>query len=368
MARARQKGGGRGTRAAKPAQKLSSGDSSPLSSAAGSPPPTLDDAELEPAADFSAMPLPMEGINPLAFIEGTAGGDAGAGDAEPSESDMAALQALLDSHDAQGGAGLDAMGNGTIPFEGIIDTERFLAEPAQTDVGLGGGAPEGDGEGEEQDEDDGDADDDEEATADGEDDDETGTPDVDDDGEATVHPEDIEMEASFAEADVEAEDAGGDDTDSDTSSHGKAAKVDHSYGAGAEYVYPAPMGDYADVPSREKKFRAGRFLACQVSGCSCTGMEPPRGSIIHLSVGDPVDQAMIKANKNMTEEGWWRLCGVCGHGWEGTGHVFPESVDGSERERRGRVMSRIEELLAVRITIISATVLQSYFERLQGLN
>jgi hypothetical protein len=222
------------------------------------------------------------------------------------------------------------------------DVDMGASDAKQTEGGDGPGTA-----ADTADEEDADATDD--ATADEEDGDAETTDADDDEDDAADATIDEELAEAILAGEVDMADANddGDDTDSDASSHGPASKRNNGPSSSMEYHYPAPIDNYADVPTREKQFRAGRFLPCQVAGCTCTGMEPPHGAIIHISVGEPMDPAVVKASKNMTAEGWWRTCGICGHGWEGTGHVFPDRVDGSERERRGRVMSRIEEMLAV---------------------
>lgn len=260
--------------------------------------------------------------DPMAYIEGGASMDFD--DADLAAIDMSGLEQMID------GAQVDIG----------INPGALLGPPADA---VGGGLLSAYNEAGSADEEDGEDGEDEDGDAEADDDGDAATADMEvDDAEGDGDDDDHE---ELAAEEVEAED----DSDSDASSHHETSKAAGS--TGVEYFYPAPMLDYAEVPEREKRFRAGRFLPCQVSGCGCTSMQPPPGAVIHVSVGEPVDPAIISASRNMTEEGWWRTCGVCGHGWEGTGHVFPDSVDASERARRGRVMSRIEELLAVRLML-----------------
>jgi histone acetyltransferase len=70
------------------------------------------------------------------------------------------------------------------------------------------------------------------------------------------------------------------------------------------------------------------------------------GELEDLEVPDGAEDGAVE--KWRSEEGWWRHCGRCGHGWEGGGHVFAADETRGERVRKGRVVGRIEEFLDVR--------------------
>jgi len=133
------------------------------------------------------------------------------------------------------------------------------------------------------------------------------------------------------------------------------------------FRYPASVPDFNTLNPREQAFKCARFLPCQAEGCQCEGLEPPMSSTPELQV---VSRADINAGeleeldapagaeegaveKWRSEEGWWRYCGRCGHGWEGSGHVFAADETRGERVRKGRVVGRIEEFLEVRLVSFS---------------
>lgn len=107
------------------------------------------------------------------------------------------------------------------------------------------------------------------------------------------------------------------------------------------FRYPASVSDFTTLPEREQQFKIARFVPCQMEGCDCQGLDPPEGSRVSLATREEVEM------EETGEEGWWTLCGICGHGWEDEGHVWGDDVSGPERVRRGKVVGRIEEMLQV---------------------
>jgi len=130
------------------------------------------------------------------------------------------------------------------------------------------------------------------------------------------------------------------------------------------FRYPASVADFNSLTPREQAFKCARFLPCQAEGCLCEGLEPPMsstpelqivsradidgGELEDLEAPDGAEDGAVE--KWRSEEGWWRHCGRCGHGWEGGGHVFAADETRGERVRKGRVVGRIEEFLDVRST------------------
>ncbi|KAK4686728.1 histone acetyltransferase, partial [Tremellales sp. Uapishka_1] len=110
------------------------------------------------------------------------------------------------------------------------------------------------------------------------------------------------------------------------------------------YRYPSAVPIFSDLSEREQAFKTARFLGCQVDGCRCEGLEPPSQNV-RLVSRDEVDEEVEMADEWRTSEGWWRRCGVCGHGWKGEGHVWSEGISEAERKRRAKVVGRIEEVL-----------------------
>jgi hypothetical protein len=127
------------------------------------------------------------------------------------------------------------------------------------------------------------------------------------------------------------------------------------------FRYPASVPDFTTLNPREQAFKCARFLSCQAEECQCEGLEPPMsstpelqvvtraeinsGELEDLDVPDGAEDGAV--DKWRSEEGWWRYCGRCGHGWEGGGHVFAADETRGERVRKGRVVGRIEEYLEV---------------------
>lgn len=132
------------------------------------------------------------------------------------------------------------------------------------------------------------------------------------------------------------------------------------------FRYPASVPDFNTLNPREQAFKCARFLPCQADGCQCEGLEPPMsstpelrivsradidgGELEDLEVPDGAEDGAVE--KWRSEEGWWRHCGRCGHGWEGGGHVFAADETRGERVRKGRVVGRIEEFLDVRLPFL----------------
>lgn len=237
-----------------------------------------------------------------------------------------------------------------------------------------GEAPEA--EVEEEDEDDGEEEDDEEEEdddeeEDGEEEEEDGEEEdeeeVDDDGEEEEEDDEEEVGAMNFETDaaaaaaVEAEAEAEEDQDDDDE-----PQRDEWVDCPEELVfrYPAAVPDFSTLDEREQRFKTARFLPCQSEDCICEGLEPPTssspevkqvsreeldsGDLDDLEVPDGVEEDVVE--KWRSEEGWWRRCGRCGHGWEGEGegHVFTADEAQGEKVRKGRVVGRIEELLQVR--------------------
>lgn len=134
------------------------------------------------------------------------------------------------------------------------------------------------------------------------------------------------------------------------------------------FRYPSSVPDFTILSPREKAFKVARFLQCTAPSCACTGLEPPAGRAIRITKHDSSnededdededDDVSMEDSENpldfedkkdewRTKEGWWRICGKCGHGWESGGHVWADDVPPKERTRRGKVVGRIEEILEV---------------------
>lgn len=135
------------------------------------------------------------------------------------------------------------------------------------------------------------------------------------------------------------------------------------------FRYPSSVPNFTVLSQHEKAFKVARFLPCTAPSCACTGLEPPAGRTIKVtkhgtsneededdededddvSMEDAEDPSEFEDRKAewRTKEGWWRICGKCGHGWENGGHVWGDDVPPKERTRRGKVVGRIEEILEV---------------------
>ncbi|ODN94203.1 histone acetyltransferase [Cryptococcus wingfieldii CBS 7118] len=146
------------------------------------------------------------------------------------------------------------------------------------------------------------------------------------------------------------------------------AEKDHSCPKGIRFRYPPSAPDFSTLSDREKAFKVGRFLPCTVAECACTGLEPPVDRVVKLGKRDEDEdededdiedededvsmedaesvESMERRKKEWrTEEGWWRICGRCGHGWEGQGHIWASDIPPKEKTRRGKVVGRMEEIL-----------------------
>lgn len=120
-------------------------------------------------------------------------------------------------------------------------------------------------------------------------------------------------------------------------------------GESGSYHYPAAVADFTKLSSREQAFKVARYIPCTDEGCDCQGLEPPEDAEVKVVSREEAEEVDMDSEESeeKTREGWWRVCGKCGHGWEGEGHVWAEQVDTGERLRRSRVVGRIEELLQV---------------------
>lgn len=192
----------------------------------------------------------------------------------------------------------------------------------------------------------------------GEDDDEG---DDDDDEEEDEEEGDDEDEDDGEGEDGDDDDEDGDDDEAEDEDDG--TQRDEWVDCPEEIVfrYPAAVPDFTTLDEREQQFKVARFVRCQVEDCTCEGLEPPMssspelrevsrhelesGDMEDLEVPEDVEEGAVENWRS--EEGWWRRCGRCGHGWEGDGHVFPADEASGEKVRKGRVVGRIEELLQV---------------------
>ncbi|WVQ80803.1 hypothetical protein IAT38_002909 [Cryptococcus sp. DSM 104549] len=176
--------------------------------------------------------------------------------------------------------------------------------------------------------------------------------------------EDEQDEGDGEEEDVEEVDG---QEDEDTVDQEPSPKEeDNSCPSGVRFRYPQAVGDFASISDRERAFKVARFLPCTAEGCSCEGLEPPPDKPIKIvghededeededededgdvSMEDAEASADLERRRKLwrTEDGWWKLCGKCGHGWEAGGHVWAKDVPPKERTRRGKVVGRIEEIL-----------------------
>ncbi|WVQ99466.1 hypothetical protein IAU59_006601 [Kwoniella sp. CBS 9459] len=229
---------------------------------------------------------------------------------------------------------------------------------------------------EEDDDEEEDEDDDEEE---GGDDEEEGEEDGDEEeGEEEEEEEEDAEEEADASADVDMADLSKllvEAADTSAALEAVAEPKDTTCPPTLKFKYPAAVADFTKLSEREKSFKVARYLKCTVPECDCGGLEPPLGNIIKISKArdqddeeddDEEDEDDENENDNendgdvsmngenfeerknlwKTEEGWWKICGICGHGWgKGQGHTWEEDVDKAERVRRGKVVGRIEEIL-----------------------
>lgn len=151
------------------------------------------------------------------------------------------------------------------------------------------------------------------------------------------------------EDDEEDEEEDGDEDEDDTITAGPSTLPSASL-----FRYPTPPSNFLTLSEREKSFKSARFLACQSANCDCQEMLPPAGAQLGAMSRAELEEILDRdeedeGDEERTGEGWWRVCGQCGHGWdeEGAGHTWPAGVSLEERNRRGKVVGRIEELLNV---------------------
>lgn len=195
-----------------------------------------------------------------------------------------------------------------------------------------------------------------------EDDDEEGGEDEDDgeeeeDGDGDGDEEDGDDDAEDEDEDDDDEEDGDADEDDDGTQRDEWVDCPEDM----TFRYPSAVPDFSLLDGREQEFKLARFLHCQAEDCTCEGLEPPMssspelkevsreeiesGELEDLDVPEGVEEGAVE--KWRSEEGWWRRCGRCGHGWEGDGHVFAADESSGEKIRKGRVVGRIEELLQV---------------------
>jgi histone acetyltransferase len=205
----------------------------------------------------------------------------------------------------------------------------------------------------------GEQDDDDDEDDDGEEEEEEDGEGNDDDEDEDEDEDDEDEEEGDEEEDEEEEDADDDDEEEEEDGTRREEYVD----CPEEMVfrYPASVPDFTTLNGREQAFKSARFLPCQEEGCQCEGLEPPKSSSPEVQIvsrneiesGDledldvPAGAEEGAVEKWRSEEGWWRHCGRCGHGWEGNGHVFASNESRGGRVRKGRVVGRIEEFLEV---------------------
>lgn len=200
---------------------------------------------------------------------------------------------------------------------------------------------------EDEDEEEEDGDEDEEEEDEGEEEEE--------EGEEEEGEEEEGEEADEADEDEDDEEEEEEDDDDDAQPK-KVNAPSLSAPTGIKFRYPPAVEDITTVSDRERAFKTARFVGCTIDGCDCSGLEPPSGSKITIAREtddvdmnggeDGVDEEVLRSWR--TDEGWWKRCGVCGHGWEDDGgHVFEDDVPDVERRRREKVVGRIEELLQV---------------------
>ncbi|KAK8864466.1 hypothetical protein IAR55_001715 [Kwoniella newhampshirensis] len=356
----------------------------PTSRAKPTPPPTRTSKRSTPVVSPSPRPISSRGSSSLSPIksahgsvtedpddkEGDDADDDIAGDREEGGEDDGGQD---DETVGLGDMGGEGDGDGGMDFDfdlsaGIdeaLEELRGVGDQQELRDGEAGDVDGDEDEDEDEDEDveDGDGNDEEDEDEDGDDDD-----DEDDDGD-----EDEEDEEDNDEEE-EDEDEDGDEDDEEDEDEGK---VDEAEGEKAimtgkdlscpehlKFKYPSSVPDFTILSDREKAFKIARFLPCTADDCDCTGLLPPPERPVKI-VGhqdeedgdDDEDDEDVDGDVSMeeteerkqiwrTDEGWWRVCGECGHGWEeGKGHLFEEKVGAKERNRRGKVVGRIEELL-----------------------
>lgn len=288
---------------------------------------------------------------------------------------------LLDGLAEGEGQGLDDTGGDTIDMSALTALEGHGGEApeaiepdadflASLEFGLGIGQTEEDGTGGQGNEGDVDMDGTESGGVieveddDEEDDDEEGGEEEEDGEDEDGEDEDGDDDAEDEDDDDDEEEDGDADEDDDGDQRDEWVDCPEDM----TFRYPSAVPDFSLLDGREQEFKLARFLHCQSEDCTCEGLEPPMssspelkeisreeiesGELEDLDVPEGVEEGAVE--KWRSEEGWWRRCGRCGHGWEGDGHVFAPDEASGEKIRKGRVVGRIEELLQVSF-IISTT-------------
>jgi histone acetyltransferase len=185
----------------------------------------------------------------------------------------------------------------------------------------------------------------------------------DDDEEEEEEEEDDEEEDDDDDEEEEEEEEGDDEEGEGEAEDGDGPKREEWVDCPEDMVfrYPSSVPDFTTLDPREQEFKCARFLPCRVDECPCEGLEPPMSSSPELRIatraemeGGELEELDVPEGAEdgaaelwRSEEGWWRRCGRCGHGWEGNGHVFADDEARGEKVRKGRVVGRIEEFLEV---------------------
>jgi histone acetyltransferase len=295
------------------------------------------DSELDPVSPVTAPELGLEelleavGEDGLdAVVEGVIGGDG--------------LELMPPTQEAEGGEDAEEV-------EGEGDDE-------EGEEGEDGDEEEGEEEEEEEEEDEEEDDEDEEEAEEDEDE------GMEVDGQDGDEDDDDDKDEADADAESKDDDEEEEDDDDDDDKNKDAAKAKPKLPPGTVFKYPPAVEDISTVSERECAFKVARFVPCTSEGCECDGLAPPDGAVVELasaSAAKDEDVEMDEAEGDdaavvaewRTDERWWRLCGSCGHGWDGEGHVFDAEVPDIERRRREKVVGRIEELLQVCLLTLS---------------
>jgi hypothetical protein len=208
----------------------------------------------------------------------------------------------------------------------------------------------------------GEADEDENEDEDEEEDEDEGEDEEEDSDNTEEEDDEDDDEAEDGEAEAELHERESSTTlnDNDNLFESRLEPESSSGPSRIPYRYPASVEDWMTLPDREQAFKVARFLKCTEAGCNCQGLVPPAGANIVVVPREEVDiiELVPVTIKGRTGRGWWEICGRCGHSWGDSGHIWPKDLSLVERNRRGTVVGRIEELLQVysipnRRTIIS---------------